>query len=1222
MEAWIISPHRVALTWAGLNVSSCLLERRLGATGNWETERTVTAFGGEALATISSASEIASYRLRSLSQTGKIIATTPQAGIHPLPAALVAVPMASCAAAFNSHGQFGYVGLDGVLAQAWDGGKWQNLPGTASAVKTVNAINEAGDLAGSVARQAVIWQWDASPQTYSLVPVPGLTGYEESFPLRYWPDGSLLGEAVHITLIPVYQTVNHIHGFHWSYLLNNWVDHGEFAADASYDDMRAALGFINYRTYSFDVLLSSFPYQNIDTGIRYRGLPSDAAAIWWSENNFTYLNPAEFDVFTITVATTQNFPEVIQTGTEQVRHISYFLWAPGSSVATISSTEPYQPPSSVGVLNDRGDRLTYSGTNQPQIQTVEGDTIALPNLPGPNRRLSALSHHQEAGGGRIGENYDLLPFTRFADDTNLLLPIPAATGQHDGTVLSINRYGYAAGGLGLGEGGLPPGSYPALWSPDGTYIDLSSRVVFAGSASYLGGIYSINDAGLMLCATGDLTADNPSRKRILLPVQISSADRLLTGSIPIAFDGIGIEFSTLSGQVLGRYENLSGAMASSSGDGTNYHIYNNKDEIFNSTEGQQIEGNNVDSKRFSSRAVFYKDGNAQLRFMCIFDDIGDIKIRILKDGNTIENIDYTLSPDAKTYAGIVQLARTVAQVNHLPQFNNLEVANDPYSDSEDDEESGNLTGIVPKPRSSLQSAAAVAPLPSKPFDEVPLDIRDRVGNIVTKLIGPMEVTLAMTGGKGWLDQNRQQWNLRMLFLQGYSDGFSMGVEGEVDNAISTVQFAAEIGRLVSSPLAVYYCGRQLYGALVKLEQDISTAGGIKNYCKQMVDNVKEDVESTFDWLNTGYISDENDAYILGHGTGYATETVALFVALNISVNGEAAMAKAVALVREGRQAIQFLNYAGKFKIRMLMWALNYGRYFQVTLGVANNDAALIKREVEEVAKMLNGLAKTPSPYGTSGGSLGVMAQRYQRIDELAKELAKTNRKANGYGDWLTSKHALSELSALSQGMGTQIADALDVPAMRGYARFAQSACIPDTAAGTVHVEAVRSVARFLANEPDRTKLPGVGSINRIAANNLFAMFDEGRNFVLEADGVTWTYKGTLRYGPTGKLNDEQHRIAHMLHHMIDYPGRTVPHGVFTVPAEQVFDLLHEVRTLGIRVPAGGKDFEYTFGVIVGRANNSLQTADGLPLIPYQQTGKVRLGLKANGYDVLTAFTKN
>jgi len=642
---------------------------------------------------------------------------------------------------------------------------------------------------------------------------------------------------------------------------------------------------------------------------------------------------------------------------------------------------------------------------------------------------------------------------------------------------------------------------------------------------------------------------------ILLPA-FNSVDRLLTGSIPILFDGMGLEFATKSGQVLGRYENLSSAMSSSSGDGSNYHIYGSRDEIFDTTEGQQITNGNVDAKRFSTRIVFYKEGAGRLRFMTVFDDLGDIEIRILKNSETAAAISHTLEADEKTYRAIVQSARTLAQVSHLPDFDNLAVADDPFDDTSDDDSQG-LTAPSNNSQLSPPVAAGAVTLPGRPFDEVPTNIRDRVANIVPKLFGPI-FTEALLAGPEW----RETWNLKMLYMDGLQRGFCMGLEAEVNNAVSTVQFANEVARLTTDPLAALYRGRELFRTLLKLQQDISAAGGPKEYVRLLVNNVKENAESAFDWLNTGYISDENDAFILGYGAGYATETVALFVALNLLTDGEAAMGKAVALIRQGTQAIQFLNYAGKFKIRMLMWSLNYGRYFQVTMRVGN-DTALVVHEVEEVAKMLEGLAKAASPYNTPGGSLGVLAQRYQRIDELARVFAKGNRQANGFGNWLRTKHAAGELATLSEAMGASTTDALSVSGMRGAARMAQSMCVVAKQGNTdvAHIVGFQSVRNYLAKEHDWTKLPIAGSIAFGEADPLFALFDEGTPFVLLTDGQTWVYNNALSYGPmvgttTGELFGEQHRIAHVLHHTFLDTSRT-PYSVFAGLPHQVFAKLDQ-----------------------------------------------------------------
>ena len=191
------------------------------------------------------------------------------------------------------------------------------------------------------------------------------------------------------------------------------------------------------------------------------------------------------------------------------------------------------------------------------------------------------------------------------------------------------------------------------------------------------------------------------------------------------------------------------------------------------------------------------------------------------------------------------------------------------------------------------------------------------------------------------------------------------------------------------------------------------------------------------------------------------------------------------------------------------------------------------------------------------------------------------------------------------------------------ARLGHSMVLRD--GNNVHTVGIRAVRNYLANQYNYTVRPAIGSVPKADADRLFALFDEGTDFVLDLDGHTWIYKGMLRYGRivdrnTGAPFREHHRIAHVLHHTIDDANRVasnIPHGVFTVPKEQVFDILHDVRMLGTPVSRG---YEYTFPTFQGRANNTPGSANGLPLIPHQQTSVVRLGAKGNS--VATGFPIN
>jgi hypothetical protein len=249
--------------------------------------------------------------------------------------------------------------------------------------------------------------------------------------------------------------------------------------------------------------------------------------------------------------------------------------------------------------------------------------------------------------------------------------------------------------------------------------------------------------------------------------------------------------------------------------------------------------------------------------------------------------------------------------------------------------------------------------------------------------------------------------------------------------------------------------------------------------------------------------------------------------------------------------------------------------------------------------------------------------RYRRADQLAGQLAKLNRLPDGTGDWQRTRFVLKELADLSEAMRSNPLDALSDAATRGYARLGHSMVLRD--GNRVHTVGIRATRNYLANQYNYTVRPPIGSVPKADADRLFALFDEGTDFVLDVDGETWVYKGTLRYGVLkrgGVLANEQHRIAHLLHHTIDDAARVNraqgPHGVFTVSKEQIFDLLYDVRILGT---PDAKGIEYEFSSFVGKANNTPGSPNGLPLIQYQQTRRVRLG-SPNGVDVLTGFPKN
>jgi len=451
---------------------------------------------------------------------------------------------------------------------------------------------------------------------------------------------------------------------------------------------------------------------------------------------------------------------------------------------------------------------------------------------------------------------------------------------------------------------------------------------------------------------------------------------------------------------------------------------------------------------------------------------------------------------------------------------------------------------------------------------------------------------------------------------------SFAVESELTGIVDMAWLAVE-AQVKSNPLAQIHRARQQFDALRELVTEIKAAGGIKNYVAGMLNALKSEAEDTFDWLNQGYVSDDNDAYILGWMAGYGTEVVTFWaIVRGAATRGAGAAAKAVQIIRGGIKSIDAFTTIGKFKIKMLFWPLNRERYYQIIFK-ASREHMLIQESVDEIARRLLNLTKTPSAYGTSGGALQVLAERaavVRRVDLMADWIAKTNRKATGFGDWAKSEHVLRELSAIDEAVGGA-AGALTDGALKGYLRYGHSVCVVTTEVGkeVVHTMGIKSVRNYLAGEADLTKLPAKGSLLPTEAEAFFSLFDEGTNMVLQADGTTWVYKGVGRYTQIridGNLAKEEHRIAHVLHHKIPDPNRTI-HGYFNGTVPEMFETIHQALIGGELLPGNPLNPNRLLDLsptIIGKTN----LGTGSSLI-FRDANKIRVGCEADGVTIRTSF---
>lgn len=172
------------------------------------------------------------------------------------------------------------------------------------------------------------------------------------------------------------------------------------------------------------------------------------------------------------------------------------------------------------------------------------------------------------------------------------------------------------------------------------------------------------------------------------------------------------------------------------------------------------------------------------------------------------------------------------------------------------------------------------------------------------------------------------------------------------------------------------------------------------------------------------------------------------------------------------------------------------------------------------------------------------------------------------------------------------------------------------------------VDRIRIFDRERNSLPGIGSINRAKADALLALFDEGGDFALAADGHAWTYKGRVSYGLMKRnnvtLSDEQHRLSHVMHHTFEDAGRMYnnkpqPHGAFSDPVN-MFDLIDETFLHPDDVtplPNGRKRYTGTFESDVGTSNFDANAPSRVG--SYRTVRTVQLLIEPNGSSAVSAY---
>ena len=153
----------------------------------------------------------------------------------------------------------------------------------------------------------------------------------------------------------------------------------------------------------------------------------------------------------------------------------------------------------------------------------------------------------------------------------------------------------------------------------------------------------------------------------LLPVEVESMDRYLSGSISESlidsFGGeakFGLVFRNPTSGETYSFDKLSEA-----------HIYDDpfgatdedEDEFLSNSEiAAWADGPTSASEKLTQDVVFYrKDG--KLHFRTLFDQAGDIEIGLIKDGEEIGKVDWTLTPDTEI-ADLLETVDSILSGNH------------------------------------------------------------------------------------------------------------------------------------------------------------------------------------------------------------------------------------------------------------------------------------------------------------------------------------------------------------------------------------------------------------------------------------------------------------------------------------------------------------------------------------------------------------------------------
>jgi hypothetical protein len=278
--------------------------------------------------------------------------------------------------------------------------------------------------------------------------------------------------------------------------------------------------------------------------------------------------------------------------------------------------------------------------------------------------------------------------------------------------------------------GLYPGligiSGPTLMersSPSASYSWLCLNDIVAEGSNYL--IQPVDSCGIndadMIAITGvplqngipqtDSSGAWASHTLALLPMELKSNDRMITGSVqlPQSWTGISLHFvNTTTGQDLGTFNNIVENMNATT---PAFKIYNTKEDMFSDAEAQQDLAGTLDSSVTQQKVVFYKDDNNPqlLHFATTFDSLGTVQVQILQNGTQIGYNAITLTADTNFSSVISEVDNRITSPSTAPVVDPTD-PNDPAGSGGN----GGSNLIVAQEPGSMSNPGTIDPNESDP----------------------------------------------------------------------------------------------------------------------------------------------------------------------------------------------------------------------------------------------------------------------------------------------------------------------------------------------------------------------------------------------------------------------------------------------------------------------------------------------------------------------------